>query len=53
MKNIDVLRINSEVETIHNEQRAQKRNIEKLNRRMDEYEKLIAYLEGNRLEVKE
>lgn len=46
-KELSILK--SQLETVHNEQRAQKRDIEKLNTRLDEYETMLAFLEGNRL----
>lgn len=46
-KELSILK--SQLETVHNEQRAQKRDIEKLNARLDEYETMLAFLEGNRL----
>ena len=48
-KNKELSILKSQLETVHNEQRAQKRDIEKLNTRLDEYETMLAFLEGNRL----
>lgn len=51
--NKTLLQLKSELETVHNEQRAQKREIERLNTRMDAYEEMVKFLEGNRLKVAE